>query len=76
MNKEEKVIMAILAGSFLGAILGVLYAPAKGAETRNKISKSTAKVYRNIKSKFGDQIGSVNDLREKILQSENNGQLN
>ena len=76
MNKEEKLIMTILAGSFLGAVLGVLYAPARGAETRNKISKSTAKVFRNIKSKIEDKAGAVNDLRKKILQSENNGQLN
>lgn len=42
-----KVLLGILAGATAGAILGVLFAPAKGSDTRKKISKK-AKTLRII----------------------------
>ena len=34
-----KVLASVLAGAAAGAILGILFAPDKGTETRRKVSK-------------------------------------
>ena len=34
-----KIVVGVLAGVAVGALLGVLFAPDKGSETRKKISK-------------------------------------
>ncbi|MEJ7683756.1 MAG: YtxH domain-containing protein [Segetibacter sp.] len=41
MNSGSKVLLGVLAGAATGAILGVLFAPDKGMETRRKISDSS-----------------------------------
>lgn len=37
-NRGSEIIGAFVVGGIIGAILGVLYAPAKGAETREKLN--------------------------------------
>ncbi len=48
----NKVILGVLAGLATGAILGILFAPDKGSETRKKISKKTTDTLDDIKHKF------------------------
>ncbi len=38
MSKKGNTMMAFLAGAAVGALLGVLYAPDKGSNTREKLS--------------------------------------
>ena len=44
MNTTNKVITAFLAGAAAGAILGVLFAPEKGSETRSRIKEQGRKM--------------------------------
>jgi gas vesicle protein len=37
MRDESKVIAAIVAGLAIGSILGILFAPERGSESRNRI---------------------------------------
>ena len=39
MNNASKILLAIGASAAVGAILGVLYAPEEGYETRKRIIK-------------------------------------
>lgn len=37
--KTSRVVLGIVAGAAVGALLGILFAPDKGSNTRRKISK-------------------------------------
>lgn len=51
MSKKQ-ILAGVLTGVAIGAVFGVLFAPAKGTETRKNFSRrSSDKVY-NFKDKF------------------------
>jgi gas vesicle protein len=52
MNNTTKVITALIAGAAIGAVLGVLFAPDKGSETRRKINEEGQKMADAIKNKY------------------------
>jgi len=59
---NTKVLLGFLAGAFAGSILGVLFAPDKGTETRRKISKKTADVSDALKEKVRDFAEDMKDM--------------
>ena len=72
MSKKGNTLMAFLAGAAAGAILGVLYAPDKGSNTREKLSFQLDK-YKKILEDF------LNDLvtgKETPLTTEAKSQGN
>ena len=54
-----KLVTGILVGAAAGAILGVLFAPDKGSETRQKISKKSGDLTDALKSKYSDFVDSI-----------------
>lgn len=57
-----KLIAGILAGAAAGAILGILFAPDKGEETRHKIAAKGS----DIKNKFNDFIDGLCEKYESL----------
>ena len=49
-----KLITGILAGIATGALLGILFAPDKGEETRKKISKKGTDLTDSLKKRYDD----------------------
>lgn len=59
MNNNGKIVFALLAGAAAGAALGILMAPAKGAETREQISGSAKKMADTLKQKVQNGLGAL-----------------
>jgi gas vesicle protein len=51
-NSSGKIIGALLAGAAIGGVLGILFAPDKGSETRKKIAGTTDDLSKSLKDKF------------------------
>ena len=66
MSKKGNTLMAFLAGAAVGAILGVLYAPDKGSNTREKLSFRLDK----YKKMLEDFINGITDGKEMPLTSD------
>ena len=63
MNTTGKVVIGVVAGAATGAILGILFAPDKGSETRKKIAKKTNDIKNGVQGKFTDFLENV---KEKV----------
>jgi len=63
-----KVLLGVLGGVAAGALLGILFAPAKGSETRRKISKKGEDFTDAIKEKFDDLIQTITEKFENLKE--------
>ena len=68
MSSNKKVLAAVAAGIAAGALLGVLFAPDKGTQTRKKISKKGEKITDDVKDKFNKGKNKFNDMKDKVGQ--------
>lgn len=67
MNDNGKIITALLAGLAAGAVLGIMFAPDKGSETRDKLNESLVDLGDAIKERAEEQYDQFSDLKDKIL---------
>ena len=69
MNDNSKVLVALLAGLAAGAALGLLFAPEKGTETRDKLGQSLKDFGDSIKDRAADEINNLGTLKDKVVDS-------
>jgi gas vesicle protein len=66
MNTSGKILAAVAAGIAAGAILGILFAPDKGSETRRKINEQGKKMADDVKDKFSKGKEKFSQFKEDI----------
>jgi gas vesicle protein len=73
MKSTSKILIALGAGLAIGGILGILFAPEKGSETRKKISDTGKKLADKIthkvklgKEKLEEELSKVNGVLEEV----------
>jgi len=69
MNDNSKVLIGLLAGLAAGAALGLLFAPEKGSDTRDKLSQSLKDLGDSIKDRAADEINNLSSLKDKVVDS-------
>jgi len=64
-EKQSSGFSWFLAGLGLGALIGVLYAPKAGKETREELISSAREGSEYLKQKSRDAVDSVNDIVDR-----------
>lgn len=60
-----KMLSGVLLGAAAGAVLGILFAPDKGTETRKKISKKGTDLRDSFKAKMNSLVDDISDQYEE-----------
>ncbi len=66
--KNSNVILGVLGGVAVGAIAGILFAPAKGTKTRKRIMKKGNSYSKDLKNKFGELYNGINTKYENVME--------
>lgn len=67
MNENSKIVTALLAGLAAGAVVGLLFAPDKGSETRDKINESLSDLGDAIKERAEEQFDQLSELKDRLV---------
>jgi gas vesicle protein len=65
-GRSSEGILALLAGAAIGVGIGMLFAPDKGSNTREKIKNGFDDLKENAKNKFST---SEEEIKNKLAQS-------
>lgn len=69
MKDNTKVVVALLVGLAAGAALGILFAPDKGTETRDKLADSLKGLGDSIKETASSQYENLKAYKDKVVDS-------
>ena len=68
-GNNSNVLIAAVIGLAAGAILGILLAPERGADTRNNISNSLNNLGSTVRDKARQGTDRLNDLKDKTVEA-------
>jgi len=71
MNNTTKILIALGAGFVLGGVLGIVFAPEKGSETRRKIAEKGKKLAGSIRNKIEESMENISCDKESIRERMN-----
>ncbi len=69
---KTNILISVVIGSFIGALLGVLYAPEKGEKTRKQIAQKSDEYGDLVKSEFDDFVKTMRKKYESALDDTEN----
>jgi gas vesicle protein len=64
--KSGKILLGLISGAAAGAVLGLLYAPNKGTDTRKAISQKGDDYIKGANKGFNDFTNSLNHKVEAL----------
>lgn len=65
MSNNTNTFLGILAGTAIGAIVGILFAPDKGVNTRRKVTEKALEAKENLEVK-------ALDIKDKVVETVSN----
>lgn len=66
--KTNKTILGIIGAVAAGALLGVLFAPDKGSNTRKKIKNKSKDYKDNLKGKVDNIVNTITSNGKEIIE--------
>lgn len=69
MKNGGKILTALLTGLAAGTVIGILFAPEKGSETRDKLNESLADLSDALKERAEEQFDQLAELKDKLLSA-------
>ena len=68
-NNAGKALLLFAGGAAIGAALGILFAPAKGAATRRKIASTTRDLKDNLLGKLEGLVESAEEIIDEFREN-------
>lgn len=66
--KTSRVVMGVLAGAAVGALIGVLFAPDKGTNTRKKIARKGEDIVDDVKDRLDHLKQQANTVVDRFAE--------
>ena len=63
-----KVLLGVLAGVAAGALVGILFAPAKGSRTRRRIRRKGEDYVEGLKELFNEYADTISEKLEQAKE--------
>jgi gas vesicle protein len=67
----KKLMIGVLAGTALGAVLGIMFAPDKGSTTRRRFSRKSYDYSEELEEKFNDLIENITEQFQAVVEEVN-----
>ena len=68
-SNTGQTLIALLMGAAIGAGLGILYAPDKGTNTRNKLSKEAKKAQKKMNNQIRETASTLSERAQNAKYS-------
>lgn len=70
--ESNKVVVGVVAGVAIGALMGILFAPAKGSKTRKSVMQKATAFKEELQSKMEDLVDGVSDQYDSLVAEAHN----
>jgi len=67
MSENGKILGALVLGAAAGAVLGMLFAPSKGSDLRDKIKDGTGDLIDELTEKIKQGKDTLTELKDKAM---------